>query len=285
LLCELTQFRSRLLPARPDLAAAGLEGEVQAARFARGEERRVVAPLLDLTLSPDPGAGLATQLLHGEPFTVFETRSDGLSWGQSGWDGYVGYVASAALGAAARGQPRRITARCSHVYSEPHLKARTLAALPASGQVAVVEEGPGYALLEGGGHVPVQHLAPCSGDPVDRARRFLGSPYLWGGRSAAGLDCSALVQLAFMVAGIMVPRDSDMQEAALGEPLPPDATPARGDLWFWRGHVGMLAAPDMLLHANAFHMAVVEEPLAAAVARIAASGGGAVTARRRPAPG
>jgi hypothetical protein len=282
LLADLTGFRGRLLPARPDLAAAGLEGMVEAARFVPGEPRTVVASLLDLKLAPTQGAGLATQLLRGEPFTVYETLPDGLSWGQSGWDGYVGYVATAGLGPA-RPAGRRVSALSSHIYSAPDVKALTLAPLPFCADLAVDSEAGGFARLVEGGHVPLPHLETRAGDAVDHARRFLGAPYLWGGRSAAGLDCSALVQLAFMAAGRPAPRDSDMQEAALGTALPSCAAPERGDLVFWRGHVGMLSAPDTLIHANAWHMAVAEEPFAAAALRVREGGGGDVTLRRRPA--
>lgn len=282
---ELKPFARRLLPAREDLAAETLAGAVPAARFVRGTPLRVTAPLLDLALSPEPGAGLATQLLHGEPFTVYETREDGLAWGQSGWDGYVGYVAAAGLGpaAAAGAAPRRITAIASHIYSRPDIKAPVRAALPWRAAVEVAGESGDFLALADGGFVPRAHLAPGAGDFIAEARRLLGVPYLWGGRSAAGIDCSGLVQLALMAAGLPdVPRDSDMQAALLGAPRDPAALPEPGDLLFWKGHVGIVSGADLLLHANAHHMAVAEEPLGAALVRIAASGGGPVTARRRP---
>jgi cell wall-associated NlpC family hydrolase len=125
------------------------------------------------------------------------------------------------------------------------------------------------------------HITPRPGDAVDHAERFLGVPYLWGGRSAAGLDCSALVQLAFAAAGIAAPRDSDMQASLLGEALPESEPLRRGDLVFWRGHVGIVADGRLLVHANAHHMAVVREPLAEVEARVAQAGGGPVTGRRR----
>lgn len=241
---------------------------------------RVTAPLLDLTLAPDPDAGLATQLLMGEPFTVYETRADGLAWGQSDWDGYVGYVPASGLGPT-RPDGRRLTALASHAYTAPALKARIAGPLPFLADLDVTGTASGYACLADGSHVPEPHLAPLARDPVAVAHRFLGAPYLWGGRSAAGLDCSALVQLALMATGTPAPRDSDMQAALLGTTQPDDAPLARGDLVFWRGHVGWMSDAITLLHANAHHMTVTEEPLAEAVARIAAAGGGPVTGRRR----
>jgi cell wall-associated NlpC family hydrolase len=281
---DLSRFASRLLPARPDLAARHLEGRVEAARFARGIARRVAAPLLDLTTTPDPEAERATQLLHGEAFVVYE-EADGLAWGQSLTDGYVGWVAATGLGPPAEtgaDATAVVTALSAHVYPAPDIKRRPVAALPFAARLALADDpAPGFAALSGGGYVARAHLAPRPGDATAQAERFLGAPYLWGGRSAAGLDCSALVQLALAATGVTAPRDSDMQAALLGEALPPDEALRRGDLVFWKGHVGFVADDGVLVHANAHHMAVAREPLAEAEARIAASGGGPVTARRR----
>ncbi len=276
---DLSRFGSRLVPARADLAAAHLRDEVDAPRFVKGTPMRVTASLADLTLMPDPGAMLATQLIAGEPFTVYEARPDGLSWGQSGRDGYVGYVPTAALGPA-REDGMRITALRSHVYGAPTLKARVKGALPFLADIVAGAHEGGFVAVPGG-FVPAPHLAPLAGDLVDHALRFRGVPYLWGGRSADGLDCSALVQLAMVAAGLEAPRDSDMQEALLGRALPADVPGQRGDLVFWKGHVGILVDAMTLLHANATHMAVVCEPFDGAVARIAAAGDGQVTSRRR----
>lgn len=278
---DLSAFANRLCPARPDLAAARLQGRVEAARFVEGTRRRVGASLLDLTLVPDPAAECATQLLPGEVFTVYETRDDGLAWGQCEADGYVGYVAAAGLGPD-RPAGRLVTALWSHVYAEPTLRARVIADLPMLADVEATGTEGAYAALAGGGYVPAAHLAPVPGDLVAMAARLIGVPYLWGGRSARGIDCSGLVQLAMAAAGLPAPRDSDMQAALIGQPLDPEAPLQRGDLVFWRGHVGILTGADRLLHANAHAMAVAGEPLAEAVARITSSGGGPVTARRRP---
>lgn len=283
-MAEVSRFARRLVPAREDLAAAHLEGEVTAARFVPGERRRVAAELLDLTLAPERGAGLATQLLHGEPFVVYETTADGLAWGQSGWDGYVGYVEAAALGPDFAGSGQRVTALASHVYTAPAVKAPVARGLTFGAEVAVAEVDGAFARLEGGGFVPAQHLVPHEGDAVAQALRFVGAPYLWGGRSARGIDCSGLVQLALMAAGVAVPRDSDMQAALAGQLLGADEASERGDLVFWDGHVGLMADAETLVHANAHHMAVAVEPFDRAAARILAAGGGPVTVRRRVPP-
>jgi cell wall-associated NlpC family hydrolase len=278
----LTPFAGRLIPARPDLAAAHLQGRVAAERFVPGAPRWVAANLLDLFARPG-AKGLATQLLHGERFTVYEERTDGLSWGQAALDGYVGYVATSGLGPA-RTAGQVVTARASHVYPAPDIKTVPVRALPFLARVDVAGSTGGFARLRGGGHVPLAHLGPPASDFVAAAEGLIGAPYLWGGRSAAGLDCSALVQLALMATGRSAPRDSDMQAALLGDPLDARRRLRRGDLVFWKGHVGIMTDAETLLHANAHHMAVVREPFAPAAARILAAGGGPVTARRRLPP-
>jgi cell wall-associated NlpC family hydrolase len=276
----MMDFADRLLPARPDIAAKHLRGQVEAERFVKGDRLSVTASLLDLTLVPDPGAERQTQLLHGERFMVYETREDGLSWGQSERDGYVGYVASAGL-SQIRPVGQTVTALWSHVYPEPKDRARPQAELPYLAQIATSGESGNYARLRDGGYVPRRHLAPIEGDFTAQAERFIGVPYLWGGRSARGIDCSSLVQLAIQATGLDAPRDSDMQLALLGEHLDPDADLQRGDLIFWHRHMGVMRDADTLLHANAHHMAVAFEPLAETIARIARNGGGDVTGRKR----
>jgi cell wall-associated NlpC family hydrolase len=277
-------FARRLVPARGDIAARCLKGQVAARRYADPRVTLVAAPLLDLTLEPDPQAERATQLLRGEVFHVY-AEEGGLAWGQAATDGYVGYVAAAGL-APVRRVDAVVFALSSHLYPAPDIKQRPLMALPFLASLAAA--GPaadGFVPIDGGGFVPAAHLAAAPGDAVAQAERFLGTPYLWGGRSAAGIDCSALVQLALAAAGSEAPRDSDMQAALLGEPVPEDAPLLRGDLVFWKGHVGLMMDVGTLVHANAHHMAVAREPLALAAARIAAAGGGSITARRRAGSG
>jgi hypothetical protein len=280
-MADLARFAPRLRPARPDLAADHLRGQVEATRFVAGKACRVTASLLDLTARPERGAELATQLLFGETFTVYETRPDGLAWGQAALDGYVGYVDASGLGPP-HGRGQRITALTSHLYAEPSVRSRVTLELPFLAEVAVAGTTGGFARLRGGGCVPRPHLEPVSGDFVTQAERFLGVPYRWGGRSPGGIDCSGLVQLALLAAGRPAPRDSDMQAALIGSALDGDAPPERGDLVFWKGHVGIMRDAATLLHANAWHMVVAAEPLAEAARRTAAMGGGPILVRRRP---
>lgn len=275
-------FHRRLVPARPDLAAEHLRGRVEAERFVRGRPARVASPLLDLTSSPGREAERATQLLHGEIFVVYEdARPDGLVWGQAALDGYVGYVVGAGLGPQ-RGAGRHVTAIWSQSYERPSVQARVTTELPFLADVPVAGSTGNFARLRNGGHVPLPHLDPVSGDPADQATRFLGAPYLWGGRSVCGIDCSALVQLSCLACGLRLPRDSDMQAALAGRALDPAEPLVRGDLVFWRGHVAMMLDAETLIHANGHHMAVTREPLATVERRVLAAGGGAITGRRRP---
>jgi len=273
---------SRRIPARKTVAAAHLEGQVAAENFVEGTHMQIAVPLLNLTTTADPRATLATQLLFGETFTVYEDIPDmGLSWGQAA-DGYVGYVASEGL-LPEDGSPKTpITALSALVYAAPDLKAPQLGAYAFGCQVHKEAEEGEYARLGEGMFTPNSALQPHETDDfVDIAERFVGLPYLWGGRSTYGLDCSALVQISLNAVGKPAPRDSDMQADELGVLWNDHANLKRGDLVFWQGHVGIMQNSETLLHANAHHMAVTSEPLQTAVRRIAAKGDGDITAVRR----
>lgn len=269
---------ARRTPARPDLAAAHLEGRVEAARFAQARPMTVSVPLAPLTRRPDAAAPLETQLLYGEGFAAYELGGE-WSWGQSEADDYVGYIPSACLGPAGPAPTHRLTQIMTHVYPEPSVRARPVGWLTYGARVRIEGAESGFAALATGGFVPQPHVAALgtfASDWVAEAGRFLGAPYLWGGRSPAGLDCSALVQLSRQAAGHACPRDSDMQCHELGTTVPEGAELARGDLVFWKRHVGIMLDPVRLLHTNGHHMATVIEPLAEARLRIEAAGEGAV---------
>ena len=274
----------RLTPANGRVAAAELRGTVTAERYVAGEWARVRAPLADLLAAP--GGGRDRQLAKGERFEVLERR-DGYAFGRCARDGYVGYLAEAELGPDAA-PTHRVAAPATHLYPAPDLKTRELCALSIGAFLNIRAEHGRFAETDGGQFVPTAHIRPVAApepDPVAVAERLLGSPYLWGGNGHGGLDCSALVQIACLACAIPCPGDSDLQETQLGTALAADAPLRRGDLVFWRGHVGWITAPGTLLHANAHHMAVAREPLDTAAARIETAGGGAITRRRRPAAG
>lgn len=279
----------RITPARGDLAAEHLAGLVEAERFVPPTPRTVCVPLAPVTATADGAAEMTTELLWGEAFDTYE--EDGMwAWGQARRDGYVGYVPRTCLDVAVDTPPtHRIAALSAPVFAVPDFKTRPGGHIPYGARVAVAETVDGnqgrYARLVGGGFVPEAHLArldmPAS-NWAGEAERFLGTPYLWGGRSPMGIDCSALVQLALDAAGQACPRDTDMQAGEVGETVAPGTPPQRGDLIFWKGHVGVMLDAERLLHANIHHMAVAVETLAGASARIAARDGGAVTRHARP---
>ena len=274
----------RLTPCRPDLAADFLQGKVVAPRFVAGRPVHVVAPVADLRRAPRPDAPLDTQALFGDAATCFDIH-EGWAWVQLAVDGYVGYVPAADLAPGDLAATHDVAVLRTFVYPRPDMKTPPLSALPLGAACQVVAVDGAYAQLGSSGYVFAAHLRARDAGPADDfvawAERFIGTPYLWGGTSPLGLDCSGLVQTSLRLAGRVVPRDTDMQEASAGSALPTEAATRRGDLVFWAGHVGIMRDEGMLLHANGHHMLVASEPLATAHTRIDASGGGAVRTRRR----
>ncbi|MDQ0503583.1 C40 family peptidase [Xanthobacter agilis] len=266
-------FDPRLTPARDDLAAAHLKGVVEAPRYVDGEAREVAEPVAPLRRRPAGDAPLDTEALHGERVTVYADDGEGWAFAQLARDGYVGYLPTEALRPIGPAPTHKVAVPRTFIFPGPDIKLPPRGALCFGSAVAVRAEKGAFAAIPEG-FIFARHLAPLDAretDFVAVASRFLGVPYLWGGRSALGLDCSGLVQTALFACGIAAPRDSDMQERTLGTALPLDTPLRRGDLLFWPGHVAIVAAPDTLLHANAFHMMVAREPLAPALERIAAS--------------
>lgn len=268
----------RLTPANGRVAAAFLKGQVEAATYASGAARQLTVPVSDLLHAP--GGRRVRQLLMGERVTVYETL-DGWCFVMAARDGYVGYLRDTDLGEGPM-PTHRVSARATHVYSAPDFKASETASLSMASQVQILTTEGRFAQTPLG-YIPTAHLAlidDLDSDPVAVAERLLGTPYLWGGNSAFGIDCSGLVQVGCLACGIPCPGDSDLQEAELGHDLPDDAL-KRGDLLFWKGHVAWVADPDTLIHANAFHMAVTYEHIQTAITRIAEQGDGPVTRRKR----
>ncbi|NEX46833.1 NlpC/P60 family protein [Pseudotabrizicola algicola] len=267
----------RSTPFSGRFALPSLRGRVEAT-LTEGKAGSVRLPLADLLAHP--GGARDRQVLLGDAVTVIDLQ-DGHAFVQAAKDGYCGWLAEDAIGPPM--QPTHwVSARSSHLYTAPKVQAPEVAALPFGARLTVRASRGSFAETPFG-HVPMAHLRKLEDrprDPVSVAEGFLGAPYLWGGNSAAGLDCSGLVQAAMLACGLPCPGDSDQQQA-LGQPLSDGAALERGDLLFWKGHVAWVADKRRILHANGHTMSVTFEPIASAIARILAQDGGPVIARRR----
>jgi len=270
----------RLTPATARVAHDSLRGVVDAPAFTPGSARHLARPLTDLLTRP--AGARERQLLLGDRFVVVD-RDAGHAFGFASKDGYCGWLPEAALADDSPPPTHWVAAPASHLYPEPRVQAPEIAALPMGARLCVVHLHTTWAETRTG-FVPACHLRALgdwAADPAGVAESLLGTPYLWGGNSRAGIDCSGLVQLALHACGRPCPGDSDLQQV-LGTALPPDAAHTRGDLMFWRGHVAMVTDARTLIHANGHSMSVAHEPIRATIARIAAQHGGMVTHRRRP---
>ncbi len=278
-------FDPRVTPARPECAAERLRGRVEALLFSPGAQFRVSMPAEALRAAPAGDAEQWNQALLGDDFTVYDQIGEGADewvWGQLARDLYVGWMRRSALSPSAIMSPvtHSVMVRRTYAFSRPDLKSAPLALLSRNCRIAATEESGRFTRDPAVGWIVSDHLAPLGiwrSDPVAVAVEDLGAVYQWGGVENVGLDCSGLVQMAFLAAGLAVPRDTDMQRKVLGENLligdgpdgsrntgeysPLSVELRRGDLIFWQGHVGMMCDSDSLLHANAFHMATRMEKL------------------------
>ncbi|WP_082005741.1 NlpC/P60 family protein [Halocynthiibacter namhaensis] len=270
----------RITPATPRVAASELRDQVTSNRFSKGTFMHVCVPVTDLLAAPDGPRD--RQLLLGQSMRVFETHA-GFSYIQSQRDGYCGYVSEMALGPVAA-STHWVTAPATHLYAEADFKSQDMGLLSLGAELCVTETQGRFARTQMGSWVPQQHIEPIDfrfDDPASVAQTLIGTPYLWGGNSRSGLDCSALVQIAFHACGREIPGDSDLQERGLAPGLPMGDIPKRNDLMFWKGHVALVLSEDRLIHANAGAMAVAIEGINAAIRRIEDQGDGPVTSRVR----
>jgi cell wall-associated NlpC family hydrolase len=267
----------RLTPARPDLAAKYLEGKVTAARFVEGVEFEIADALAPMRENPFSEAMLLTQALKGERVTIYDRNGEGFAWGQLRGDGYVGWLPDRALVKPGKAPTHKVTALRTFAFPGPSIKLPPVDTLVMGTTITVTREDGAFAVTREGWYLPLIHIGAIdhmADDFVAVAERFVGTPYLWGGKSGLGIDCSGLVQVSLNAAGTGCPRDSDMQQDGLGRAL--DAAESkklqRGDLIFWNGHVAIVRDAETVLHANAHHMATVTEGAREAIARIKAAG-------------
>jgi cell wall-associated NlpC family hydrolase len=275
---------------REDLASESLRGQVKAPRYVAGVPKQLLRPSVPMRREPDASAAFENEILFGEFATVLD-EANGWAWVQLARDGYVGYVPADVWTDRLFTPTHRVQTLGTFVYPRADIKSAPLLALSINAAVAVTGSDDRFSEIATGGFIYTRHLAEIAKparDYVEVAEQFIGIPYLWGGRTRTGLDCSGLVQIATEAAGIRAPRDSDMQQAELGAEvlIPADLEGLqRGDLVFWRGHVGVMIDGVMLVHANAHHMSVAVEPLVSANRRIARTGSVVTAVKRLPSLG
>ena len=277
-------FDPRVTPLRDGIAARALEGILPAEVYLDPKPLRCAVPAAAIRRAADAASEQMDQLLFGEVFDVIEEEG-AFVWGQAHRDGYVGFVEAAALAPLGAAPTHRISAIRTYAFAGPSIKTRAAGPYSLNALVTVEAVEGRLARVAGAGWMAVEHLSPIGvfpRDPATVAERYLGAPYLWGGRESLGLDCSGLVQQAFLACGLACPRDTDMQQA-LGREIGRGDF-GRGDLVFWKGHVAIGLDAERILHANAHHMAVAIEPLDAAIQRIKAAGSGEPAAFRRCQP-
>lgn len=282
------QLDKRLHAYRSDRADIALKGRVQAAEYVSGTPAVVARPVTDLKVAPQESAEAGSQLLLGETVTIFD-RADGWCWVQADRDRYVGYVPEAGLSGITGSATHIVTVPRTFIYSTADLRSPAKTACSMGSRLTISDmtetRGTAYARMPDGSALIAAHLHPLGfqfDDYVSVASMFMETPYLWAGKSAFGFDCSGLVQLAMLMCGQSVSRDSDMQAASLGVPVETGAdTLQRGDLVFWSGHVGIIENPGTMIHASGHAMRVVREKLSDAIDRIAHLYG-MPTAYRRP---
>jgi cell wall-associated NlpC family hydrolase len=242
-----------------------------------------VSATANVWLRADPEAAPDRQVLVGDPFEVEETR-DGWVFGRGVKDGYAGCILEAAT--APEITPTHwVSVRSTWGYAAPDIKSTPVIDLHMSARLEVIAEHGVWVEAKHGAEtmfVPTAQVKAWSDramNPVSVARQFLGTPYVWAGNTGFGLDCSGLVQVAYHACGWACAADSQDQKAMPG--TAPESV-VSGDLMFWKDHVAIETGDGTLIHANAHHMCVTEEPRHVVMSRIATTATGPVTARLRP---
>jgi cell wall-associated NlpC family hydrolase len=281
---NMSDLDKRLHAFRHDLADARLKGSIDVEHYVEGKSMEVIAPVATMHREPSISAAQITQALFGEKIMAFEDKEEWV-WCQLERDGYVGYISKASASKDVTNPTHRVAVPSTYMYLQPDIKSQPAVALPMNARLEIIESNEKFSKLSNGKYVFTRHIKPLSEvetDFVSVAEMFCDVPYYWGGKTAQGLDCSGLVQTSLEACGMFSPRDTDMQETQLGQNLLINDLDGlrRGDLVFWKGHVGIMTDQKTLLHANGYHMMTVKEPLAEVVSRIASTDGQVTSIKR-----
>ena len=263
---------SRLVPANETVGWKGAEPKCNAPNLVEGSVMTVKDSCATIFSSPD--GSRMRQLVYGSRFRVLEEKNN-FSFGFSELDGYVGYIRSSSLLKEDENCTHWVSALGSHIYSKPDIKDSYFRSLSFGSRLAIESiTGDFYEIVDGG-YVPKAHLKKLGkfySDPTNVAKKFLGVPYLWGGNSCWGIDCSGLVQAALVSCSINCPGDSDQQEKVFS-PVKDRSSFTKNDLMFWKGHVAIIINSSSLIHANANSMSVAIEPILKVIERIKSNTG------------
>ncbi len=269
----------RLTPANQNVACSTLRGQIEHNNFVEATNYQVNVPFVDLLGAPS--GERKRQLIYGSKVKYFG-ETDGWAFIQNAYDNYVGYVPRETVNLETN-KSHIVSAPLSHVFSEPNIKAKNIETLPLAAKVSGKTVENGFLEMELG-WIPVRHVklkTEFANNPVEVSKLFLNSPYLWGGNTSLGIDCSGLVQVSMLLCGLSCPGDSDQQLAKLGQNIAVDTAQKKGDILFWKGHVALALNARQVVHANAYHMSTVIEELSEVEFTIKKQEGNEIIARKR----